>query len=445
MLFRLGVFVLCFALLPLTTQALSVNPCSIIADQGSFAYQECTEFLRQKNEVAAEDLRVRALGQRTNNLLTRVDSLVERTTHTADDLDWLERIKPAAADIKAQLATAMTNRRLILTQARIIDIAGSDIPESIRDMVLPNIPELEQALENWVQIEGDVDVLIAAIDNAIAKLNEEGLASTAGLPADAEVSPDVETPPESQANQPADVDIESAAVRQRNLMNTIEAACSNTEDDVSRNACIFQEAWMNLQVAEFCDGGNTERCDAAADLYGSLYTDEEWLQLMDEYGALDDPYAGIAVLICQITPPAIREGGEPVPLATCAQVEYLALSPAADQPVEQSSSDQPVEQSSSDENFIRPLPGIWCYERNEFCVDLTAVIFNIDETGVMSGVGFVPRIGENRYALYDILAYDNITVDYVLEIISPTHMVETTITSYDEETRVANLYHMDGN
>lgn len=106
-------------------------------------------------------------------------------------------------------------------------------------------------------------------------------------------------------------------------------ACANYPNGPERNACIFQEGWLHLQALRDCNriGEVDESCvSEAREFYSALYADEDLRELAVEYGGLDDPYAGLAVVKCQLYPVTDAQGKE-VSLGVCAEIEYLAIGP----------------------------------------------------------------------------------------------------------------------
>ncbi|MFC1959144.1 hypothetical protein ACFLYO_00385 [Chloroflexota bacterium] len=106
-------------------------------------------------------------------------------------------------------------------------------------------------------------------------------------------------------------------------------ACANFSNGLERNACIFQEGWLHLQAVKDCNligETGTDCINDAQEFYGELYTEEDIRELAAEYSGLDDPYAGLAVVTCELNP-ATDAQGEEVSLGVCAEVEYAAIGP----------------------------------------------------------------------------------------------------------------------
>ena len=91
-------------------------------------------------------------------------------------------------------------------------------------------------------------------------------------------------------------------------------------------------------------------------------------------------------------------------------------------------------------DFIVPQQGTWCNPELDECNDLTVLILDIDETGLTSVVGFIPRIGDNFYSQDNVEVSEGIFWDISVEVFSSTEL-EITIfdPSGDPQTSVNRL------
>ncbi len=88
------------------------------------------------------------------------------------------------------------------------------------------------------------------------------------------------------------------------------------------------------------------------------------------------------------------------------------------------------EEDATGGDFIIPQAGTWCNPELDECNDLTSLILDIDETGITSIVGFIPRISDNFYSQDNVEVSEGIFWDISVEVFSST---ELEITIFDPD------------
>jgi hypothetical protein len=289
-------------------QAQVANPCAYLFDEDTLPYRGCSELVQQRNQIAADDARVQQIAQ-------RIGAISRSFTTNRTDPAWVQRITPEVNDLMAELNGIQATRRVYLSQARAIEIAlslysGVSIPQAALDLLLVDIPAQNETLLDMAAVESDGVVL------------QTDLASVA--PAPANPGPPADPPAEPEA----EVEFGPAPEPPTNqeVLSLANAICSRLDEPALRNACIFRTGLVWLQAQEECAGSNNPDClDAAVTRINTQErTEEDWERLIEQMNALDDPYAAVAVSLCQLNP-STDENGVPISLGQCAQAEYLEI------------------------------------------------------------------------------------------------------------------------
>ena len=316
--------------------------CGILFDEGTAEFIVCTDYLNKRSAIRDQDLRMRVIGQRVANLLTGMEA-------NRDDAAWVERIRPAIAELTDEYRTLFAGLQVFMAgEVFLVRTALDNWAGSVPDKLFATLTEqldldyFEQDLYTaWVAVGSDIDLLNRDLNDALA-----GIAS----PDESDVNAQQAADETTLAPLPSRTETAGEAVA--NAMSVCKGAAEGRE----LQSCIFREAWINLNAAEYCDGSNDVLCEEMR-IWFSDYSDETWEQLVEEYGAADDAKAGIAVLICQLNP-ATREDGSVVPLGTCAQVEYLGLTGAEAGTVSNGPTEEDTDAASNTDVTI-PSVGEW--------------------------------------------------------------------------------------
>ena len=256
--------------------------------------------------------------QRVTNLISSFDSI-------GDDAAWVKRIQPTIESLTSDYQKRFQELQVFIGSdvflvRTALEARGDSLPEALRTAATADLDHYQHELyDNWEAIGSDVDLLNSELNAALQRSASPAEPDTSSAPS-AEAAPALEASPAEAIPEQAIPHSES----QRAIIADAEAACASAAKGQEQQTCIFREAWTRLNAAEFCAGSDEELCAAARTFFGD--NDEQtWNDLIEEYGAAEDANAGIAVLVCQLNPPATYEDGSPVPLGVCAQVEYLGL------------------------------------------------------------------------------------------------------------------------
>ena len=414
---------------------------AICAPLEGVAEATCDSYFAKREEIRRNEALMQAVHNQTNQLMTRLND-----ENNATSRDWLLRAEVILIRLEDDYQRmwgqlSVFNRSEVLLLEEGIKEHANLIPDRFEQQIEADFAYFQELETQWVNVvKNDLDLLRKDMENAaLAWVEANRMSETTD---DNEVTLADLDDEATDMNEESDNDDSGETREAPNAVEIIDRAqeqCSHLTGE-HLNACLFQEAWVDLQTADFCDGTDAELCEIARDMY-SDYTEDEWDDLFNEYSALDDPLASIAVLYCQLNP-AFDEEGEQVGLAACSESEYISLTSIQETTSEDIQDEDTETDTTADSDYFEPLTGAWCDPSFSECSDLWGfLLFALDETGitVYDSDGFIPRVGPNIYT-GSLNVYDDVFYDITIEILSPTE-IRVTITDDDGVTGVSDLIH----